>query len=450
MSLTKSYIVPHPPLIIPGIGNGEEKKIENTVRAYQKISEEILSIKPDTIIISSPHSKSYYDYIQISSGEYGEGSFKEFGADLSIKCQYDQQFIEKLNLLLEKNSFPAGTEGLQQTALDHGTMIPLFFIKQKYQNFKLVRISISGLALKTHFQLGELINQVISESDKKYVYIASGDLSHKLKSTGPYGYAKEGVEFDNKIVSIIKDNKLKDLLKFEEGFCNKAAECGLKSFVIMAGVLNNYNISSELLSYEGPFGVGYAVASFLNNHDLEIKKSGKEEKKKEEDEYVGLAKKSLEYYFKNQKKYSDFSNVPKIMKDSKAGVFVSLHKYGQLRGCIGTIQPVTSSIASEIVQNAVSAAVRDPRFSPVVFSELPFLEISVDVLTKPELVKSIDELDPLIYGVIVSCNNRSGVLLPDLEGIDSVEQQINIALQKAGISSEDNYEIKKFKVFRHT
>ncbi|MBO4391423.1 MAG: AmmeMemoRadiSam system protein A [Lachnospiraceae bacterium] len=134
---------------------------------------------------------------------------------------------------------------------------------------------------------------------------------------------------------------------------------------------------------------------------------------------------------------------------NKAGVFVSIHENGTLRGCIGTILPTTSSVYEEILQNAVSAASKDPRFAPIRLREFPYLEINVDVLFAPELVTSVEELDPKKYGIIVSSKGRKGLLLPDLEGVDTVEDQIAIARQKAGIGPEEPISLQRFTVTRH-
>ena len=133
----------------------------------------------------------------------------------------------------------------------------------------------------------------------------------------------------------------------------------------------------------------------------------------------------------------------------RAGVFVSLHLDGQLRGCIGTIEPVQASVASEVIANAISAATRDPRFDPVTPDELDGLDISVDVLTPAAPVASFDELDPRIYGVIVSSGRRRGLLLPDLEGVDTVQRQVEIALRKAWIDPQDDYTVSRFEVIRY-
>jgi AmmeMemoRadiSam system protein A len=142
-------------------------------------------------------------------------------------------------------------------------------------------------------------------------------------------------------------------------------------------------------------------------------------------------------------------NLPKEMLQAKAGVFVSLKKHGELRGCIGTISHTTDNIAQEIMRNAISAGTGDPRFFPVQEDELDELQYSVDVLMKPEAIDSVDQLDVKRYGVIVRSGYKSGLLLPNLEGVDTVEEQLEIVLQKAGIGRNENYKMERFEVIRH-
>ena len=167
------------------------------------------------------------------------------------------------------------------------------------------------------------------------------------------------------------------------------------------------------------------------------------------DIYVELARQSLTSYIKDGKKLKQPEGLPEELTGRRAGSFVSLHKNGELRGCIGTIGPTTSCIAQEIIDNAVSASTRDPRFPAVKESEIPELEINVDVLGEPEDIASEDELDVKRYGVIVSCGYKRGLLLPDLEGVDTPEQQVAIAMQKGGIREGEPYTLERFEVVRH-
>lgn len=163
---------------------------------------------------------------------------------------------------------------------------------------------------------------------------------------------------------------------------------------------------------------------------------------------VQLARQTIENYVRSHKKAKPPEEMIPEMQE-QAGVFVSLHKHGDLRGCIGTFEPAAPNVAQEIMQNAISSATRDPRFDPVRPDELADLEIKVDVLTSPEPISGPEELDPKRYGVIVESGWRRGLLLPDLEGVDTVEYQVSIARRKAGIGPREPVKLYRFEVRRY-
>jgi len=460
LTILGAYIVPHPPLIVPDVGGGEEKEIQKTIDAYHQIAREIKELNPDTIIITSPHSVIYQDYIHISPGESAYGSFRDFGdPDTRIFVDYDQELANEIETLALEDELPAGTLGERNPMLDHGTIVPLFFIDQYVKNYKIVRISISGLSFLDHYRFGKCIKAAAENLDRKIVFVASGDLSHMLKNEGSYGFATEGPLFDSMVTKAMAEGDFLQFLKFDTDFCRKAAECGLRSFIIMAGALDGLAVESRLLSYEGPFGVGYAVAAFkptgpdknrrFDNIYIEQKNEEIRNIRRQEDPYVKLARLSLETYVRNGLVLSMPKDLPAELLNTKAGVFVSIKKDGNLRGCIGTIEPVRSCVAEEIIHNAIAAGTEDTRFEPVTENELDSLIYSVDVLMEPEPVKSMAELDVKRYGVIVSKGLRRGLLLPDLEGIETPEEQVRIALRKAGIPFKDDYQMERFEVVRH-
>ena len=164
--------------------------------------------------------------------------------------------------------------------------------------------------------------------------------------------------------------------------------------------------------------------------------------------FVLLAQNAIATYIETGATPSPPSPLPEAMKEA-GGVFVSLKKIGALRGCVGTTRPTQENLAKEIIRNAVAAASRDPRFSPVTKEELPLLKMSVDVLTKPSIIQSVDELDPKQYGIIVSKEGKQGVLLPDLPEIDTVYRQVILAAQKAGINDLRGATIYKFRATRY-
>ncbi|MDF2540966.1 MAG: hypothetical protein K0S47_684 [Herbinix sp.] len=347
MAIVGAFIVPHPPIIIPEVGKGEEQKILHTIQSYQEIAKRIEILKPDTIVLTTPHSIMYSDYFHISPGKSAQGDLRKFGVkDVKYKVDYDEEFAFYLSNAAEKKDVAAGVQGEKDAALDHGTMIPLHFIKQSYTDFRLVRIGLSGLPLLDHYRLGRCIEDVSEQLSRRVVFVASGDLSHTLLEEGPYGYTPEGVEFDQDVTEAMKEGDFLRFLEFSPDVLEVAAECGLRSFVIMSGALSGKEVWSELLSYEGPFGVGYAVCSFEitgtdeNRHFDQIyerkQKKFCEERKAKEDPYVRLARHSLETYVKTGTYAKIPGDLPEELLQQKAGIFVSLKMFGSLRGCIGT------------------------------------------------------------------------------------------------------------------
>ena len=450
MAIVGAFMVPHPPMIVPEVGKGSEKQVSATTAAYTRVAEEIAALAPETIILSSPHATMYRDYFHISPGSQARGSFGSFRApEVQFREEYDTELVKTIERIAQGQGFPAGTKGQREPALDHGTMVPLYFIRQVYQNFKLVRIGLSGLPLREHYMLGQIIQCAVEETGRRAVYVASGDLSHKLQSYGPYGFAEEGPQYDARIMVVCGRGAFGELFDFDEDFCDRAAECGHRSFVIMAGALDGVAVEATPLSHEDVTGVGYGICTFHPvgpDDSRRFLDAGKESK----DPFVRLARASLESYVRQRQVIQVPEGLPAELTQRRAGAFVSIHKHGQLRGCIGTIAPTRESLAEEIIHNAISASTRDPRFYPVTPDELDDLEINVDVLGEPEEIRSEAELDVKRYGVIVSNGLRRGLLLPDLEGVDTVAQQVAIARQKAGIGARELVKLQRFEVVRHT
>ena len=473
MSILASFMVPHPPLIVPDVGRGGEKQVETTIRSYEKVADEIAALAPETIVITSPHATLYSDYFHISPGKHAKGSFANFRApQVRFSEEYDEELVGKISEIAKNEDFPCGTLGEQEKELDHGTMVPLWFIRNKYKEGKIVRIGLSGLPLTDHYKLGTILQRAANALGRKVVIVGSGDLSHKLQDYGPYGFSKEGPEYDERIMDVMGRASFGELFDFDEAFCDKAAECGHRSFVIMAGAWDGRKVRATTFSHEDVTGVGYGICSFypeegedperkfLKNY-LEKKEKDLSEKREASDIYVRLARLSLESYIRSGKKIrvpedlflltGDGEEIPDALLHTQAGAFVSIHKQGMLRGCIGTIGPTAKNLAQEIVNNAISASTRDPRFDPIRESELDWLEINVDVLGEAEDIDSMDQLDVKRYGVIVSTKDgRRGLLLPDLDGVDTPEEQVSIAMRKGGIQKHERYFLQRFEVVRHT
>ncbi len=460
MGISAGFMVPHPPLIIPDVGKGEEKKIQRTIDAYQKVAEAVGRLQPETIVLLSPHQIMYADYFHISPGQGARGDFGQFrAARTSMEVAYDTEFVRVLCEKAGASGLPVGTLGERERKLDHGTMVPLYFVNQFWTEYRLVRIGLSGLPLAAHYRLGHCIQTAAQTLGRNTVVIASGDLSHKLKEDGPYGYQEEGPVYDGRIMDVMGRGAFGELLEFSEDFCEKAAECGHRSFTIMAGAFDRTGVEAERLSYEGPFGVGYGVCAYrpcgddgTRNFLEQYEEKERKEilaRREQEDAYVRLARYTIEAFVKTGTLPKMPQGLPEELYQNRAGAFVSLKEDGRLRGCIGTIRAVRESLAEEIMHNAVSACSEDTRFSPVEDWEVDRLTISVDVLGETEKISSPEELDVTRYGVIVTKGGRRGLLLPNLEGVDTIEEQIAIAKQKAGIRDHESVELERFEVIRH-
>ncbi|NMA68397.1 MAG: AmmeMemoRadiSam system protein A [Desulfitobacterium sp.] len=419
MALVYSAFVPHPPIIVPEIGRGEEEKCAATLKSFRQIACSFVEQEVETVLIISPHAPLLREGVVILQDPQLEGDFTQFRApQVSLSFPNHQELAQELSKL------PGGV--LYSTQLDHGTMVPLYFLKEAGWHGKVVVMSMPYSNPEVY---GNKIASILKEFSERIGILASGDLSHKLREDGPYGLHPSGPILDQEIATRLAHNPstVKDIPKklAEEG-----AECGWRSLRLALAVQEGL---PQVLSYEGTFGVGYLVAELYKTSPL-----------------PHWARACLETYLKEGKrKFKDLTPPEGAEFQLQRGCFVTLNQDGNLRGCIGTIAPTRDNLAQEIAFNALAAAFEDPRFRPVEIDELPYLSISVDVLGEMEKIKSLEELDPHRYGVVVQNRGRRGLLLPHLEGIDTVEEQVSIAKQKAGLSQDESVEMWRFEVVRH-
>ncbi|WP_066638018.1 AmmeMemoRadiSam system protein A [Desulfolucanica intricata] len=467
MSLVFCGVCPHPPIVVPEVGGEEAAPVKRTQEAMLEIGRRIKKCGAEVLVMISPHSPVFRDAVAINFDERLKGNLGQFRAP-----QVSFELKNELGLAAEIKK-EAGNNGIMtadinkdlisqyqiSTELDHGLMVPLYFLQKEGVNIPLVAISMSLLPVKLLYTFGAGIGRAVRNYGKRVALIASGDLSHCLTSDAPAGYEPRGEEFDREIVRLVGKAEVESIMKLDRELIERAGECGFRPIVMMFGALDGYQVDADVLSYEGPFGVGYMVASlipgkpdrereFLNKFTAE-REAELTKRRRSESYLVQLARKTLEDKVRGKTVQTEFEEIPPEFQ-KKAGVFVSIKKHGQLRGCIGTVFPRKKNIPAEVVQNALSAGLEDPRFYPVQEEELPDLIYSVDVLTEPEKISSMDELNPAKYGVIVRSGHRTGLLLPDLEGIDTPEEQVEIAKQKAGIGPGEPVELERFKVIRYT
>ncbi|GHU44315.1 hypothetical protein FACS1894111_11370 [Clostridia bacterium] len=448
--MLKGYLIPHPPLLVQGVGTGTE--IPQTRAAYEQIGAEIAEYHPDVMVIISPHSVMYTDYFHISPNKSASGNFAPFGCpQVKFHVAYDSELTAKIAEFAEAGGIRAGFLGEKDKSLDHGVMVPLNFIKCD----NIVRIGLSGFSFIEHYRFGMCIRQAIDALGRKAIIIASGDMSHKLG--GSYGFSEYGVEHDKYVRESIEQSDVRRIFNIDPIVAENAAECGLRSIMILCGAFDGLNVHSSVLHYEAPFGVGYLTASFTADGETDSllpliitdKNSKLQAVRDSEDSYVKLARTNVENYVKTGKTITLSTDLPAELLNNQAGVFVSIKKTGNLRGCIGTIAPTCENIAAEIIQNGVSACSKDSRFDPISPDELDDLTYSVDVLNAPEPIDNTSQLDVNKYGVIVTSEYKRGLLLPNLDGVDTIDEQLSIAMQKGGIAPNENYSLERFEVVRH-
>ena len=430
--------MPHPPLIIPAVGQDSCQHVRKTIEAMKRAVEQLVALQPDTVVIMTPHGVSFRDAASVAvfpelAGDMGKFAAPDCSLRFAVDTELAQRYLEKAasrGVTIVKLDREFSKKIGQQAELDSGAFVPLYYLAQAGFSGKIVHVCPGMLELEAAVMLGEALADAVTEGESDIVVIGSGDLSHYLKEAPPYGRRPEGGEFDRIVVEAIAENDREKLLELDRQFIECAGECGLRSLLFAITALAGMPV--ELLSYEDTFGVGYAVAAWKKT-SLPLR----------------LARWTLEEWLRKGTAPGRLPEWSTELFKQKAGVFVSLHKNGQLRGCMGTFLPCQDSLAREIEQNALLAAREDPRFPPLTKDELAELEVSVDILSEPEKIPSLDYLDVKKYGVVVSRGARRGLLLPDLEGVDSVEQQVGIAMQKAGIRTDESIDLYRFTVQRY-
>ena len=466
MALVFCGVCPHPPVMVPAVGRGEADKVLASRRAMLECGRRLKDSGAETVIIISPHGPVFRDGVAVLGGARLKGDLGRFGAaevkfelenDLPLAGEIVKAAAEAGITSLMLDDAAARRYGVP-LELDHGVTVPLYFLREAGVDAPLVEVGMSLLPRPQLYAFGAALARAVERTGRKAALVASGDLSHRLTPDAPAGYEPQAGEFDRRLVELVARGDVAGVLDIDAALAERAGECGLRSLIMALGALDGLSVRPEVLSYEGPFGVGYMVAVLTpgppdgRRRLLEKLAAARDRRIKQrpaaESFLVQVARRSLDAYFAGKKLSIPEEEVPPEF-NRPAGAFVSLHKHGELRGCIGTISPQQRRVVDEVAVNAISAAVHDPRFYPVTEDELPELEISVDVLQEPEPVSGPEELDPKKYGVIVRAGRRSGLLLPDLEGVDSVEQQVAIARRKAGIGPDEPVRLERFAVKRY-
>jgi AmmeMemoRadiSam system protein B/AmmeMemoRadiSam system protein A len=374
----------------------------------------------DTFIIMGPTHSGLGKPFSV----WTEGTWKTPLGEVEVDAELARKIVEVSGHL---------EEDYQAHREEHAVEVQIPFLQYIKPDVRIVPMILAGAPAGTYKEIGRDIARAIKELKREAIIMASGDMTH-------YEPHETAMEKDMKAVeamlSLDEDELTQRYRELDISMCAYGpAVClivAAKELGATDAELAMYRTSGDATGDKSAV-VGYAGVIF---------------KKPATHPVVTLAKETVETYVREGKRKSPPRELTPEMKE-KAGVFVSIHKKGSLRGCIGTFEPQEKNVAAEVIANAISSATRDPRFPPIEPGELKDLDYSVDVLTTPEPVEDVSQLDPKRYGVIVECGWRRGLLLPDLEGVDSVDYQIDICRQKGGIGPEEPVQLYRFQVKRY-
>src|SRR5215813_5039269 len=457
-SLVFAGIAPHPPIMVPEVGGDAIGEVRASIDAMATLTERIVENKAETVVLISPHAPLEAVAFVAYDGPMLYGDFSMFRApDTTVAAELDDELLTEITRSAEQQNLI--TLRIQKANLDHGIAVPLYFLQRNGWTGKVVALGYSFLSNEEHMRFGSCIREAIAAVKRPVAFVASGDLSHRLKPGAPAGYNHDAHLFDEEIVSAIRNGERTRIAKIDQSLRQRAGECGYRSMLVALGVTEDAGQSCEVLSYEAPWGVGYLVAQLVaGSANVSSAESGKrvtDEKDRGVDDVAraipALARRTIETFVRDGTIITSPDDLPDELAP-RAGCFVSIKTIeGDLRGCIGTIDPVNDTLAEEIITNAVSSATRDPRFSPVRPEELARLKYSVDVLCAPEPC-DFSDLDPKGYGVVVEdeVGFRRGLLLPNLEGITSATHQVEIASRKAGIPPGTPVKLFRFRADRYS
>lgn len=444
-ALVFSGIAPHPPIMVAEVGGAAIGAVRNSIEAMAELTRRIIRSGAQTVVLISPHAPLDASAFVAYSTAKLYGDFGNFRApDTHVEFETDEDLLQAISESATQNDYEVIPMG--RYSLDHGSAVPLYFLDRNGWSGRVVALGYSFLSNNDHLKFGNCILQAIEKLGRPVAFVASGDLSHRLKPEAPAGYEPEAYRFDEEVVNAIREQHPERIIEIDPGLRRTAGECGYRSMLVALGANQNFAPACEVLSYEAPFGVGYLVAQLTNAKAAVTDPA----KVKAELELPMLARHAVENFITTGEVDRGDAMKNELLA-SRAACFVSIKtQEGDLRGCIGTLEPTRENLAQELIANAISAATRDPRFEPVGPNELNGLRYSVDVLQSPEPA-NFEDLDPKTYGVIVEnqSGDLRGLLLPDIPGVETAQQQVEIAARKAGISPDEAIKLSRFRVDRY-
>ena len=440
--------------MVPEVGGEASAAVRASIEAMAEFTRRLIKSGAETVVLISPHAPLDARAFVAYHSPKLHGDFANFRApDTQVEFLLDEKLLEAITRAAAENRYEV--INLDGYVLDHGTSVPLYFLDRHKWSGRVVALGYSFLSNEDHLRFGTCVSKAADTIGRPVAFVASGDLSHRLKPEAPAGYNPAAHRFDEEVVDAIHLNSPNRIIEIDHELRQTAGECGYRSMLVALGATRELPPACEVLNYEAPFGVGYLVAQ-LTNAGASARGEDRSatavaaEADPEEAEAPALARLAVETFVRTGKSITTPVKASALLS-ARAACFVSIKTHqGDLRGCIGTIEPVKQNLAAELIANAINAATRDPRFDPVATEELAELRYSVDVLGVAEPVE-FEDLDPKIYGVIVEDESGKlrGLLLPDIAGVDTARQQVDIAVRKAGIAPGAPLKLSRFRVNRY-
>jgi AmmeMemoRadiSam system protein A len=423
-------LVAHPPILLSDVGGAQSERLRATADAMRELDGMLSTVDATLAVVISPHSPSSMTSLPVRRAAHAAGDLSRFRApQVRVEAQVDVALAAALVVDGQRAGF--SLTWAEETELDHGVVVPLHSLRRTMANKRFIFLGVSGWPLHRFVAFGAWLQARLR--DRSAILIASGDLSHRLTPDAPYGFRPEGPLFDRLVIDALRARAWEQIEALDPDLVEEAGECGLRPLAILLGAGRAANLQSQVLSYEGPFGVGYPVVVFTASAAPKVAL-----------DIQMLGRHAIDTYLRTRRLIEPPEPIPTELQAPSA-VFVTLRKDGELRGCVGSVRPTEATAAHELIRYAVASAVRDPRFDPVRLDEVAALTIKVQLLDVPEPVTDITQLDPHSYGVIVRRGDRQALLLPDIDGIDTPEQQVRAACEKAGIDRHAPLELARFR-----
>ncbi len=457
-------LMPHPPVVAPGVGRGREEEAASTVRAMRSLAASVVDWDPDVLAVVSPHSPRRAGAVGIWGGERLSGTLGRFGAR---QAAVDFPVGKAFAAALRKQSRTGGLRWWEigGEELDHGAVVPLLFFMEAGWAGETVVVGLGMEEGGSGSDLGDALRAASDLWEGRLAVVASGDMSHRLRPDAPGGFDPAGERFDRAFVRLIEEGRYRAIAEMDAGMVERAGEDVVEPTLAAAGACDFASNGRDLLSYEGPFGVGYAVA-LLHRDEEPSSAEGVATRppavgnraKAEEGESGDWAAALLESGRRAVAERLGLMPVGGADGERRAsgpaprngGVFVTLWTAeGELRGCVGSLEPACESLVEEVCRSALMAAFEDPRFPPLLAAELEDIRFEISVLGEMEAVSGLECLDPRRFGLALkAAGDRRSVMLPGIAGLETAAAQVAAVRLKAGLRADEPADFYRFSVVK--